>query len=79
MQIINRLITVIVIMVILLVVSNIAWLIAWCQYDYVSEEVTVDSGNGQMVYNHDGDLSDVDLSQNPKDVSNNEDEFDDTE
>ena len=39
--------------------SNIAWLWAWSSYDYVSEEVSVDSqdgGNANYI-GHDGDIN----------------------
>lgn len=38
--------------------SNAAWLYAWCQYDYVSEEVIIDSqdgGNANYI-GQDGDI-----------------------
>ena len=37
---------IIILLILLLVASNIAWLIAWNQYDYYSEEITVDSDDG---------------------------------
>lgn len=43
---VKRLIVALVISILLLFASNIAWLYAWCQYDYVGGEVTVDSGSG---------------------------------
>ena len=44
----------------LLFASNIAWLYAWCQYDYTSEEIIVeqdaqDGGNANYIGN-DGDI-----------------------
>ena len=43
MQIIKRLITCILILVFLLFGSNIAWLIAWYQYDYQTVEIEQDT------------------------------------
>lgn len=37
---IKRLWIAIVIAIIMIVVSNLAWLYAWCQYDYSSDETT---------------------------------------
>lgn len=45
-RIIRRLIAALIICILLMFASNAAWLYAWFQYDYVSEEVTVDSGDG---------------------------------
>ncbi len=43
----RRLVYVIIALVILLVVTNVIWLVAWNQYDYVDEyEVELDSGDG---------------------------------
>ena len=46
--------------VLLLFASNAAWLYAWCQYDYYSEEVVIDlnsedGGNANYIGN-DGDI-----------------------
>lgn len=43
---IKRLFIVLGICIALLFASNAAWLYAWCQYDYVSEDVSIDSGEG---------------------------------
>lgn len=61
MQIIKRLITCILILVFLLFGSNIAWLIAWYQYDYQTVEIeqdteSEDSENFAIVDNE-GDVS----------------------
>lgn len=37
---IKRLIIALVICIFLIFISNAAWLYAWCQYDYSSEEIT---------------------------------------
>lgn len=47
----NKLIAIIVILIVLLAASNIAWVIAWFQYDYVDYQsddysVDIDSGEG---------------------------------
>ena len=57
-RIIRRLIAALVVCIILIFVSNALWLYAWMQYDYVSEDVTVDSkdgGNANYIGN-DGDI-----------------------
>lgn len=48
----------VIVLIALLVGSNIAWLYAWNSYDYVSEEVIIDSqdgGNANYIGN-DGDI-----------------------
>lgn len=57
-RIIRRLIAALVVCIILIFVSNALWLCAWMQYDYASEDVTVDSkdgGNANYIGN-DGDI-----------------------
>lgn len=57
-RIIRRLIAALVVCIILIFASNALWLYAWMQYDYVSEDVTVDSndgGNANYIGN-DGDI-----------------------
>lgn len=58
---VKRLVIALVIAVILVFASNIAWLYAWCQYDYsseYSESVSVDGKNGIANYiGNDGDIS----------------------
>lgn len=42
----------------LLFASNVAWLYAWMQYDYSSEEIVVDAQDGTANYiGHDGDIN----------------------
>lgn len=55
---IRRLVVALIVAVNLIFASNIAWLVAWCQYDYYSEEVTVGtSGGGNANYiGNDGDI-----------------------
>lgn len=57
----RRLLLALVLAVLLIVVSNLAWLWAWCQYDYSSDEsktVTVDAQDGVANYiGNDGDIS----------------------
>ena len=43
---IKRLAVVLAISVVLIFISNALWLYAWCQYDYSSEDVTVNSDGG---------------------------------
>lgn len=54
----KRLIIALVLAVAMIFASNAAWLYAWCQYDYYSEEVVVDSsGGGNANYiGQDGDI-----------------------
>lgn len=42
----KRLLIALIISVVLVFISNAIWLWAWMQYDYVSEEVIVDSADG---------------------------------
>lgn len=54
----NKLIAIVIVCICLLFASNAAWLYAWCQYDYSSEEiVTVDGKDGIANYiGNDGDI-----------------------
>ena len=55
---VKRMIVAIVTAIALLFASNALWLWAWCQYDYSSEEVIIDSqdsGNANYIGN-DGDI-----------------------
>lgn len=57
---IKRFISALIVTVALLFLSNAAWLYAWCQYDYSSEETAVDvnaddGGNANYIGN-DGDI-----------------------
>ncbi len=57
---IKRLIVALIVAVALMFLSNAAWLFAWCQYDYSSEETAVDvnaedGGNANYIGN-DGDI-----------------------
>lgn len=49
-RIIKRLVFALVTAVVLLFSSNAFWLYEWCQYDYVSEEVSLDAGTGNASY-----------------------------
>lgn len=49
-RIIKRLVFALVMAVVLLFSSNAFWLYEWCQYDYVSEEVSMDAGYGNASY-----------------------------
>lgn len=61
MQIIKRLITCILILVFLLFGSNIAWLVAWCQYDYQTVEIEQDTeaenSDNLAIIDNEGDVS----------------------
>lgn len=69
---IKRLIIAIIIIIAMLFLSNIIWLFSWIQYDYVSEEVTVDSqstgdanyiGNDGDIYNGQSNSEETNTSQ----------------
>lgn len=49
LMIIKRLIAALIIAVVLIAASNVAWLIAWNQYEYVSETVTTTQQDGEGV------------------------------
>lgn len=56
----NKLIAIVIVCICLLFASNAAWLYAWGQYDYSSEEIVVeqdaqDGGNANYIGN-DGDI-----------------------
>lgn len=53
---IKRLWIALIIAVALIVVSNIAWLYAWMQYDYESYEVTADGNSNANYIGQDGDI-----------------------
>lgn len=76
---IKRLIIALIVAVALIFASNLAWLIAWCQYDYSSEETATtieldggDGGNANFIGN-DGDI------YNGTDKSNQNNENSDTD
>lgn len=51
---------IIVLLIVLLVASNVAWIIAWNQYDYVADDysIEVDAGNGTANYiGNNGDIN----------------------
>lgn len=55
---VKRLIIAVVVSIILIVLTNIAWIWAWMQYDYSGEEIIVDAGNGTANYiGNDGDIN----------------------
>lgn len=47
---IKRLMTALVFAIALMFLSNAIWLYAWMQYDYVSEDVSIDSHEGIATY-----------------------------
>lgn len=53
----KRMIYVIILLIVLLLVTNIIWIVAWNQYDYVDDYTSVDGGNG--VANYIGDDGDI--------------------
>ena len=56
----KRLIIIIAILIGLLFLSNVAWVIAWCSYDYVDEytvDVDADDGGNANYIGGDGDIN----------------------
>lgn len=57
---IKRLVIALIVAVVLIFASNLAWLIAWCQYDYGSQETVVEldgtSGGNANYIGNDGDI-----------------------
>lgn len=56
---VKRLVIALIIAIVLIFASNAIWLYAWLQYDYIGEEITVDSqdgGNANYI-GHDGDIN----------------------
>ncbi|MDE7398978.1 MAG: hypothetical protein K2N06_05555 [Oscillospiraceae bacterium] len=55
---IKRLIIALIVAIALIFASNLAWLIAWCQYDYSSEVIELDGGDGGNAnfIGNDGDI-----------------------
>ena len=58
----RRMIYVIILLIVLLLVTNVIWLVAWDQYDYVDDYTNVDGGNG--VANYIGDDGDINYGTN---------------
>lgn len=58
---VKRMIVSLVLTVLLLVISNVCWLYAWCQFEYVDETTTTTTvtqdGKGQNVYGDRNSLS----------------------
>lgn len=46
----RRMVYIIIFLIALLVVTNVIWLVAWNQYDYVDDYTSVDGGNGVANY-----------------------------
>ena len=68
----KRMIIALIIVTAMLFISNIAWLYAWTQYDYTSEEhvITLDStdgGNANYI-GHDGGIRNGTSISNPQDA-----------
>lgn len=55
---IKRLVIALIVAIALIFASNAAWLFAWCQYDYSSETVSIDGGDGGNAnyIGNDGDI-----------------------
>lgn len=53
----RRVVMALVVAIIGIVLSNVIWLIAWSQYDYIGESCVVDAVNGVANYiGNDGDI-----------------------
>ena len=52
----RRLIIVLLVLIAAIVLTNLAWLYAWMQYDYVSYEAVTDAGGDANVIGNDGDI-----------------------
>lgn len=62
---------IIVFLITLLVLSNLAWLIVWNQYEYIEEDyaVRVDGGSGTANYiGNDGDINNADNNSEKTDA-----------
>ena len=68
----KRMIIVIIVLIFLLLATNLMWLIAWNQYDYVDDYVEVDGGDG--IANYIGDDGDFNYGTNSTQAEN-EDTF----
>lgn len=65
------LVFVVVFLITLLVLTNVAWLVAWNQYEYIDEDYTVDVQGGEGIANYIG--NDGDITNN---AANNSEETD---
>ena len=61
---------IIILLIILLAASNIAWVIAWNQYDYISDDYSIDVDAGEGDINYIGSNGDINNGAN----NNNETE-----
>lgn len=63
--IMQKLFTIIIVLVIVILLNNVAWIYAWCQYDYTSYEITAATdgnasyigGNGDIANSGGGDIN----------------------
>ena len=71
----RRMVYIIIMLIVLLVVTNLIWLVAWNQYDYVEEEVSTDIsaqqdgginivGAGDIDYGTDSNSTDYTQNEN---------------
>lgn len=67
---VKRLIAVIIVCIALLFVSNMAWLYAWNQYEYVDEgiDISTDGGGNANYIGNDGDINNY--GENPSSAQN---------
>ena len=68
---VKRLVIALIIAIVLMFVSNAIWIYAGFQYDYISEDITVDSqdgGNANYI-GHDGDINNG-TSESDSEVTN---------
>ena len=65
----RRLVIIIIILIVLLVASNIVWIVAWNQYDYVDDYTEIDAGYGNANYiGDDGDINNGTYNQTHEDT-----------
>ena len=77
----KRLIVSLIICILLLMISNLAWLYAWCQFEYVAEDTTTTTtvtqdGEGQNVYGDNNRVNDgaEDSNKEPNKTQKNAEE-----
>lgn len=58
----KRMIAIIILLIVLLLVTNVIWIVAWNQYDYVDDYTQVDGGNG--IANYIGNDEDINNGTN---------------
>lgn len=65
---------VIIFLITLLVLSNLAWIIAWNQYDYTTEDYSVEIDSGSGIANYIGNDGDINNAANSSETSDSDPE-----